>query len=318
MSAQSIASRKSFQPCWGWSGASKLPRHDEIFDEVVLLLPSKKSSSDEIVAQLNALGARLCGWLHQDEFGPSRGAQTAALRTHISSVRTLCRWLQKVPSYFRHRLDFAIRNRDDGVHSYVEALEGAVADIRGAQNNWATRDDLTWLLRLENYIATVVLQVNTLDDTTQGEMLLTAVAQGFELSQAAASGLDFAQMERWLNGYWKILTETLNSLCDQRGRPECVSLKLVTEELCKRYEYETGGLVTAHAMKQDEYTGRVETDAGHFVTAAVEAMLPDQSWFEQHAARSKRAESFLPGRKKDRAVQIIAIMRDFVARRLGP
>jgi hypothetical protein len=230
--------------------------------------------------------------------------------------QTLCSLLQKTLSCSRYRLDFAIRNRDDGVHSCLEALEGAAADAASAQNNWATRDDLAWFSRMKNCVATAVLQVNTLDDSAHGEIFLTAEAHGFDLSQAAASGqLDFAQIERWLNGYWKILTETLTSLCDQRGRPEGVSLKLVVEELCKLYEYETETPVTAHAMKGNDFTGRVETDAGRFVTAAVEAALPDQSWFERHAVQSKRAERFLPGREKIRAVQIIAIMRDFVARR---
>jgi hypothetical protein len=316
MSAPSIASRKSFQPCWGWSGPSKLPQHDQIFDEVVLLLPSKKSSSHEIAAQLNALGARLHGWLHQDEFGPSRGAQSAALRTHISSVKTLCRLLQRTPPCFRHRLDFAIRNRADGVHSCLEALEGAAADVGfDAQDNWANRDNIAWLSRMRNCATAVVLEVDALDDSTDGEIILTAEAHGFELSQAAPGQLDFAQMERWLNRYWTILSETFNSLSDRRGRPEGVSLKLVVAELCKLYEYETETPVTAHAMKGVDFTGRVETDAGRFVTAAVEAMLPDQSWFERRAVQSKRAESFLPGREKIRAVQIIAIMRDFVARR---
>lgn len=314
MSLRSIASRKSLRPSWGWSGASKLPEHNQAFDDVVLLLPSTRSSPEEIVAQLNGLRAPFHGWLHQDEFGPNRGAQSAALRSLISSVRRLCRLLQRTPSCFRCRLDLAIRNRDDRVHSCLEALEGAAADIGfDAQDHWANRDDLAWFSRMKNCVATAVLQFNTLDDSTHGDIVLTAESHGFE---AATSGqLDFAQMERWLNGYWKILIETLNSLCDQRGRLESVSLKLAVEELCKLYEYETETLVTAHAMNGNDYTGRVETDAGRFVTAAVENMLPDQSWFEQHPARSNRAESFVPGRENFRAVQAIAIMRDFVARR---
>jgi hypothetical protein len=226
MSTRSITSRKSPRPCWGWSGPSKLPQPDQTFDDVVLLLPSMKSRAEEIVARLNGLRALFHGWLHQDEFGPSRGAQSAALRTHISSVKTLCRLLQKTPSCFRCRLDLAIRNRDDGVHSCLEALEGAAADVGfDAQDHWVNRDDLAWFLRIKNCVAAAVLQFKTLDDSTHGEIVLTAEAHGFE---AESSGqLDFAQMEQWLNGYWKILIETLNSLCDRRGRPESVSLHLI-------------------------------------------------------------------------------------------
>ena len=94
----------------------------------------------------------------------------------------------------------------------------------------------------------------------------------------------------------------------------------MVQELCKIYEHETGMLVTAHAMKEDEYTARVETDAGRFVTAGVEALLPDQAWFEQRAefADLSRPETFLTKHEPDRARQIVTVMRDFVDHRSKP
>jgi hypothetical protein len=170
---------------------------------------------------------------------------------------------------------------------------------------------------------TLFAQIEAVDDTTDGEIALTALYRNFELSQTAASeefGLLDAQC--WLNGYWNVLVETLNRLNDQRGAQERVSLKLLVEELCQLWEQETGKAVTAHGFVEDVYTSRVETDAGRFVTAAVEAMLPDKSWFDQHTqfAHSVRAKAFLPDeqgdrRQRDLARQILVIMRDFVAAR---
>ena len=164
-------------------------------------------------------------------------------------------------------------------------------------------------------------KVELLDDKAEGQIAETAEIRRFDLSQVITSdNFGLEQIEAWLNSYTSILFETLNRLNDRRGAEERVTLKLMVEELCKIYEHETGMMVTAHAMKEDEYTARVETDAGRFVTAAVEALLPDQAWFEQRPefADSSRSQTFLPKHQPDRARQIVAIMRDFVARRAKP
>ena len=73
------------------------------------MLPATKSSRADVVAQLVDLRARFHGWLHQDEFGPRRGEQTATLRAHIKFVRELCQRLNKGKSRSRDRLDAALR-----------------------------------------------------------------------------------------------------------------------------------------------------------------------------------------------------------------
>ena len=54
------------------------------------MLPTMKSGDAQVLAQLVELRARFHRWLHQDEFGPRRGEQTAALRAHIKLVRANC------------------------------------------------------------------------------------------------------------------------------------------------------------------------------------------------------------------------------------
>jgi hypothetical protein len=324
------AKSRPAQPRWGWSGVSKLARRDQELhvEHLVAMLPAKKSSPAEVVAELVELRARFHRWLHQDEFGPRRGEQTAALRAHIKLVRELCRLLQKRRSRSWDGLDAALRNGNDGLSPVVAALGDAAAEVESAlQIAGASNPDMgCWLSRVRRCARTLSEQIETLDDNTDGQIFLTALYRNFELSQTAASEeFGLLDAECWLNGYWSVLVETLNSLNDQRGAQERVSLKLLVEELCNLYERETEEPAAAHGVKGDVYTACAETKSGRFVTAAVGAMLPDKSWFDGHSqyANLVRAETFLPDeqawrRQRARARQVLVIMKDFVARRARP
>ena len=197
-------------------------------------------------------------------------------------------------------------------------MDAAAAEVaKDFELDSSSHADINWLSRIRQGAATLLTHAEMLDDNAEGQIAQTAMIREFELSQAVTSdNFDLVQIEAWLNGYANILFETLNRLKDRRGAEERVTFKLMVEELCTIYEYETGMPVTAHAMKGDEYTARVETDAGRFVTAAVEALLPDQAWFERRAefASSTRANTYLTKHRLDRARQTTVIMRDFVAR----
>jgi hypothetical protein len=323
------AKNRPAQPRWGWSGVSKLTRRDQELhvEHLVAMLPAKKSNRAEIVAQLVDLRARFHGWLHQDEFGPRRGEQTAALRAHIKLVRQLCQQLQKGTSRARNRLDAALRSSNDGLSPVAAALCEAASNIETALHiTGTTNQHIGWFSRVRNCAEALFAQIETLDDTTDGEIYLTAFCRNFERSQTVASEeFGLVDAECWLNGYWNVLVETLNRLNDRRGAQERVSLKLLVEELCSLWERETEEPAAAHGVKGDVYTACVETKSGQFVTEAVKAMLPEKAWFDRHAefARSLRAETFLPGEKESQrqpvlARQILVIMMDFVARRARP
>jgi hypothetical protein len=288
------------------------------------MLPAAKSSPAEIVAWLIDLRARFHGWLHQDEFGPRQGEQTAALKAHIKSVRQLCQLLAKGSLGDRTRLDAALRNNNDGFSAAIAVLDEAVARVQSAlQIEGAPAPDIYWVSRLMGCAEKLLMQMEALDDATDGQIALIAICRKFELSQPmAAKEVGLVEVERWLNGYWDVLVEALRTLSDRRGARERVSLKLLVEELCNLYERESEQPVTAHAIMEDVYTSRVVTPAGRFVTAGVEAMLPDQSWLDQHIrfADPACADTFLVDkqgnrRQAARACQILAIMRNFVSRR---
>jgi hypothetical protein len=198
-------------------------------------------------------------------------------------------------------------------------LEAAAIKIEAVfKTNGFSRTDTDWLSRVRQSAAAISVQIGTLDDNTGDKIAWTAFVRGFDAQVITSGNFGLAQVEAWLIRYQSILFETLNGLNDQRGGEERVTLKLLVELLCNLYTYETGMPVTAHAMQRDKYTAHVETDAGRFVTAAVEVLLPDQAWFEQRAdfGNSTRARTFLAGRQGDRARQIVGIMRDFVVRRV--
>jgi hypothetical protein len=310
------------EPREGWSGVSKLTRRDQEshVKHLAAMLPATKSSHAEVVAQLVELRARFHGWLHQDEFGPRRGEQTAALRAHIKLVRALCQQLKKGTPRPRGRLDAALRNSNDPLSPPVTALGEAAADVESALRiTGASNPDIGWFSRVRSCAGTLFEKIGTLDDNTGGQIELTALRRNFELSQTVASEeFGLVDAECWLNGYRNVLAETLNTLDEQRGAQERVSLKLLVEELCSLYERETEEPVAAHGVKGDVYTGCAETKSGQFVTEAVEAMLPDKSWFDQHTqfAHSVRAKTFLPDHQCDRARQVLVIMS--VARRRRP
>jgi hypothetical protein len=307
------------KPCWFWSGVAELASsgRDAPLRDPVAKLPVKKSSDEQIVDYLADLRDNFHRWLHQDEFGPDRKQQTASLRALMKSFRALQRQLTNGSSLIKKQLDAVLRSRDDRSSEVLQALYESAEDVTcGLRIDGAPQRDAMWAARLQDCVNTLMAQLQAIDTNMESEVFLTAARRRFDLSQA--TGLDFAlaDAERWLNNYWNMLVETLSELNKRRGAEERVSLKLLVEQLCELWERETGSRVTAHGQVKDVYTGRAETAAGRFVTATVEVMLPDQSWFEHHVefARSVRAKTFQPGCQQDRERQILVIMRDFVKR----
>ena len=305
--------------CCRWTGVAELtfPGQGSRVHHLVAMLPAKKSGDEEVVAHLVDLGAHFQRWLHQDEFGPKRSHQTASLRALTKSLLKLQRQFSRAPSQLKGRLDATLRSRNDPLSPVMQAIYEAVADVeydlRTARvPNWEAK----WFSRFQDCVRTLIAQSQSLDTNTDGKISLVAFRRKFDPSQATGLAFGLEDVESWLNNYWNVLVETLDELNRRRGAEERVSLKLLVELLCELWDRETGCRVTAHGQVKDRYTGQAETTAGRFVTAAVEAMLPDQSWFEEHDkfANSRRAKTFLPGREADRARQILVIMRDFVRR----
>ena len=256
-------------------------------------------------------------WLHQDELGPTRRQQTAALRALKKSLQTLRRQLAKGAPSQREQLDAILRNGHGGSSPTLERIYEAASDLgRYLRIPDSPNRKIDWTSKIKTCADTTMAQSQSLDTNTDGEILLIAIRHIFDPLQTFTP-VGLADAELWLNAYWNVVDKTLCELNERGGAEERVSLKLLVEQLCEFWERETGGPVTAHGMSKLEYTPRTETAAGRFVTAAVDAMLPELFWFDEHRefSHSVRAMTFLPSRQADRARQILAIMRDFVKRR---
>jgi hypothetical protein len=308
------------KPCWSWSGAEALDfaRKTHDLERLVAMLPEKKLSTDEILTFLVDLRARFQRWMHQDEFGPTRQQQTAALRALKKSLQTLQRQLAKGTLSQREQLDTTLRAGNHLSATVLERLyEGADDLERHLRASDASNQKIKWALKIKTEAEQTMAQSQCLDTNADGEILPITIQHGFDLSQLYPADFSLADAEQWLNAYWNVVDQTLYELNKKRGAEERVSLKLLVELLCEFWERETARDVTAHGMSKLEYTQRTETEAGRFVTAAIEVMLPGQAWFDEHTGFSHavRARTFLASRRADRARQILVIMRDSVKRR---
>src|SRR5260370_10695120 len=96
--------RKPARPRWGWSGVHKIvpPLWAEAaLGSVAVLLPSRQSSIEKIVAKLLTIGGRYHRNLHQDEFGPTRAERMQALRDLLDRLEVLLSRLEPLPAPLR-------------------------------------------------------------------------------------------------------------------------------------------------------------------------------------------------------------------------
>ena len=219
------------RPCWSWSGAEALdftgPTHE--LEQFVAMLPEKKSSDDEILAFVVDLRARFQRWLHQDEFGPTRRQQTAALRALKKSIQTLQRQLAKSASSERTQFDAALREGDPSATILQRIYEAAVdlgGDLRISD---ASNRKIDWASKIKVGAETAMVQSQSLDTNTDGEMFLIAIRHKFDPLQTCALEFSLAGAEQWLNAYWNVVDKTLCELNERGGAEERVSLKLLVE-----------------------------------------------------------------------------------------
>ena len=306
------------KPCWSWNGADALNFSGQTkdFERLAAMLPAKQSPDEQILAFLFDLRARFQRWLHQDEFGPTRRQQTAALRVLKKSLQMLQRQLAKGAPSQREQFDAILHNGNGSPP--LERIYEAASDLEHyLQTSEAPDQKIDWVSKIKACAETTMAQSQSLDTNTDSEILLVVFRHSFDRLQTRAPEFGLVDAELWLNAYWNVVDKTLCELNERGGAEERVSLKLLVEQLCELWQRETGRRVTAHGMRKLGYMPRTETAAGRFVTAAIDAMLPELPWFDDHRkfSHSVRAMTFLPSRQADRARQILAIMRDFVKRR---
>jgi hypothetical protein len=288
------------------------------FRHVIEMLPAKRSTDQEIISYLNELRARFGSWLHQDEFGPARREQTAALRDIVSTLKAIQRHLDGGLEHLKARFGAFLRAENDFDAPALLIMIAAASSLRRElKRSGASPQSVGWASLLECRLNTLSVQFDYMDTKTYDVLHWIAQTKNFKLCDSLKHDFGLADAQQWLTGYWHVISASLDELNEPRGAEERSSLKLLVDLLCTLWERETGEPVTAHGIVQDVYKGEAVTAAGRFVTAAVEVMLPDETWLEQHAefATAPRAQTFLPDESTHRARQILVIMSDFVKRR---
>ena len=178
--------RLQTKPCWWWSGVETLNFSEQTnLRPLLAMLPAKQSSDDQILAFLVDLRAHFQRWLHQDELGPTRRQQTAALRALKKSLQTLQLQLAKGAPSQREQLDAILRNGDGRSSSTLERIYEAASDLeRCLRIPDSPNRKIDWLLKIKTCAETTMAQSQSLDTNTDGEILLVAIRHKFDPLQA--------------------------------------------------------------------------------------------------------------------------------------
>jgi hypothetical protein len=318
--AANVQKNRGRDPSWGWSGvaAVKFEGDDARLNNAIRLLPHLKSTPAEARQQLRELGARFQRRLHQDEFGPDRKRQTSTVRAIERSLGWTIRRLLSLSASLKQTIKASLSSDADPRDNAIDALLQAVLDVQtDLQRTGAKRRELLPLEKLIRTVRDLKTKFNNMDTNTDGQLFETWAQINFDPSRPVNYSAGLSGVQRWLKRYLDVVQKTLRRLNERRGTDERASLKLLVFELCEFWERETGRRVTAHGIVKLRYTSRAETPSGRFVTDAVEAMIPNQAWFDQrtHSVNSVRAGTYLPQRTNERAGQVLKIMRQFVKAR---
>jgi hypothetical protein len=220
------------KPIWNWTGVAPLVfdgRDSRLRCFLTEELPVTKSSHDEIVPYLVDLNARFERWLHQDEFGPTRKQQAAAVHGLMKAAQTLQKHFANSPPSLKSRFDTILRDRNDPLNSVLEALFEAAVDLEDVLSGTnAPNFHFEWASRLRDRVDSLMALSQVVDTNTDSKIFQNAIVRKFDYSAPIGTGFGFGDAERWLADYWNVLVNTLQAFNKRRGADERVSLKLLS------------------------------------------------------------------------------------------
>ncbi len=317
------------EPRWGWSGVAEVIRPQGVEPQLILaagLLPSLKSSLDSIVAELLDLGARYVRYLHQDEFGPTRAEQIAALRQLREQLDALCSQLNGLPEQLRYQLFLQLALNDQfrqlnikpsgvdlGDESIIELLYEAAVDVHIPVVRPQAAENARLMEALVKAAQKTLSLLCSVDTTTSFNMTMTPDYRDLTTTDTSGTDLSSAICARIMRLSCRC-SGTLNSLEQLRGPEKRVSLPWLVWELCEIWCRETGRSVTSNAIRGGTYTSKPQSPAGRFVLAAAEALQPSPTWRAEHKyfAAPVRARVVINGSGDLHRAMHLA-MREYVA-----
>ncbi len=142
----------------------------------------------------------------------------------------------------------------------MQQIYEAASDLEGnLQISGALNREIEWASKIKVCAETALVQSQSLDTNSDGDIFLVAIQGKFDPLQTCPSNFGLPNAEQWLNTYWNVVDKALCELNERSGAEERVSLKLLVQELCKLWKDQTGVPVTAHGQAKDRYTSSPET-----------------------------------------------------------
>jgi len=321
--------KKPARPRWGWSGVHKIvpPLWAEAeLRGVAVLLPSRQSSIENIVAELLVIGSRHHRNLHQDEFGPTRAERMQALRDLLDGLEVLSSRLEALPPQLR--LLVSERQTEgrcaagpidvDPIASYcadkdaIEVVSEIASDVRRDLAGAGSSDDANLIGEVWAAADMVGPLLWNLDSTTDGDVVIDGGSAVSALTDNSADPFEsLCAPVRRLHSRFKL---ALIHLGRWKGPEARLSLVLLVSQLCDLWQRETGRPVTANPVKLGDYTGRPQSASGRFVCAAVEALQPSAAWIDEHKAVEPHMRAMIMMLPPGHRVQAVhSAMRAYVA-----
>jgi hypothetical protein len=279
---------------------------EEALEGVLNLLPISRSWPGQLEIKLARLGARYDRYRHQDEEGPTRAEQMAALRALLNGLESLSSCLANLPDHLRRPMSEWLTKSDgrgliprhdvgnweayQSDSEAVELLAFAAADLERTLSSEAT-EDARAVADVTGAAERMPPLFWELDTATENQLATFRAAPSLAVSaDAEAFDVICARIAR----LHLLLEEPLADLEKQRGPDPRISLRWLVRELCAIWERETGEPVTSSAVVNYRYEGRPQSSAGRFVLAAVRALCPSSHSADQ-AIRASYADQTVHG-----------------------
>jgi hypothetical protein len=256
-----------------WSGCAPLEAHLSVadIDKLIGLLPNRKSSNHYLRLRFTKACAHFKRYLRQDDFGPTRADQIAALTLNLRDIGVIREFLCSLLSF---QADLLCSRLDKELRPLANLAWGQLFD--------AIHDISDYLGNLDSVLVGPFLELSDacnrfIDfpariDTNTAARLVDEQGN-FEL-HLPDRPLAIADVLDWIDRFRDIHEAQRIHCRSQKGFEKSDALYFIIWELARIWSYETGEAVTHHARKHGVHTGRPETDSGIFILAAVETMLP--------------------------------------------
>jgi hypothetical protein len=247
----------------------------------LLILPNRRS--DDLSVRFSKAAARFQRNLRQDDFGPTRADQIAALNLNLKGIHRIGESLGNLLSV---QAGFLCSRLDDELRPLVTISWGQIFDAMQDTSDYLGHLDPVLIkpfLELADACSSFIDFPARMDTTSSGH--LTQYSEP-ELPDRA---LVIADVVDWIDRFRKIHETARNQLRNTKGFEKSDALNFLVWELARIWTYETGLPVTHYSSKNNAHTGRPETPSGLFILTGVETLLPSVDIFPKE---------FLDGLKK--------------------